>query len=104
MVILKAFHFTFLRFRLLEDLAAEQGVMPQIKTIEGLVSAMESVVGEAPAFFFGGWVVSKIGHGHAMTLVFAAMGIRYVSKLADPRGFRTVVSDLCWRLRTTDTM
>lgn len=64
---------------MLEDLATEQGpeVTANIKTIEGLVAGFETFIGETPAFFFGGWIVNKIGHGHSMTLIFTAIGLRY---------------------------
>jgi len=60
----------------LEDLAAEQGMMSQIKTLEGIIAGVQTFLGETPAFFFAGYIVDKIGHGHAMSFIFTAIGIR----------------------------
>lgn len=66
-------------FRYLEDLATAAGpsVFGSIKTIEGLVGVIQCFLGEAPSFFFGGWIINKIGHAHSISLVFAAIGLRY---------------------------
>lgn len=48
-----------------------------IKTLEGVVTGVQCFLGETPAFFFAGWIINKIGHGHSMSLIFATIGLRY---------------------------
>lgn len=63
----------------MEDLAKAQGpdTVANIKTIEGLTNGMQTFLGETPAFFFSGWVITKLGHGHTMSVVLFFIGLRF---------------------------
>ncbi|CAG9819274.1 unnamed protein product [Phaedon cochleariae] len=75
-------------FWLIEDLAAQGGCESQayVKTLEGLVQAIQSLAGEAPFFFLSGRIMNKIGHENTMSLVLLAIGIRFIlySVIANP--------------------
>ncbi|KAG5895122.1 hypothetical protein JTB14_008559 [Gonioctena quinquepunctata] len=66
-------------FWLIEDLAAEQGCGTQnyVKTLEGIVQAIQCLAGEAPFFFLSGRIIKKLGHVHTMSLVLFAIGVRF---------------------------
>lgn len=51
----------------------------------GYASAVQCV-GELPFFFFSGWLISKIGHSHILTISLASFGIRFIaySQLSNP--------------------
>lgn len=73
----------------LEDLAAQQDdcdSMLSMKTLQGLVSGIQCFGGELPFFFLSGWILKKIGHIHAMSLVLLGFGVRFLlySVLVDP--------------------
>lgn len=57
-----------------------------IKTLEGIVMAIQCLGGELPLFFLSGWIVRKIGHVNCMTFILLAMGLRFIlySLLSDP--------------------
>lgn len=38
-------------------------------TLQGLLTLVQCFIGEVPFFFFSGWLLQKIGHVHAMSLV-----------------------------------
>lgn len=79
MGLLTALMWNFL-FWLLEDLAAQQGcdMMSWIKTIEGLVMGIQCLGGELPFFFLSSFILRKIGHINAMSLVLFVSGIRFI--------------------------
>lgn len=63
----------------LEDLASKQDncdVINNIKTIEGLVMAVQCFLGEIPFFFLSGIILKKLGHVNTMTLVLFGFGVR----------------------------
>ncbi|PSN34536.1 hypothetical protein C0J52_19087 [Blattella germanica] len=72
----------------LEDLATVEScdMLHWIKTIEGLVMAVQCFGGELPFLFLSGRILKKIGHVNAMSLVLFAFGLRFViySVLKDP--------------------
>ncbi|KAJ3662792.1 hypothetical protein Zmor_007119 [Zophobas morio] len=78
-------------FFLIEDLAKNQGCDSQtwIKTLEGIVMAIETLAGELPFFFWSGRILKRIGHINAMSLVLLVIGIRYIlySVIPDPWWF-----------------
>ncbi|XP_028134563.1 major facilitator superfamily domain-containing protein 6 [Diabrotica virgifera virgifera] len=68
------------QFWLVEDLAKNQGCtgMVYVKTLEGLLQGVQTVLGEAPFFFFSGVIIKKLGHVNTMSLVLFAVGIRFL--------------------------
>lgn len=73
----------------LEDLASLQegcGHTTWIKTLQGIVMSIQCFGGELPLFFLSGWILRKIGHVHAMSLVLLGFGVRFLlySLLVDP--------------------
>lgn len=63
----------------LEDLAdREEGCDHQsrMKTLQGLAMGIQCFGGELPFFFISGWLLNKIGHINAMTLVLFTFGVR----------------------------
>ncbi|XP_065076312.1 major facilitator superfamily domain-containing protein 6 [Ochlerotatus camptorhynchus] len=73
----------------LEDLASLQegcGHTTWIKTLQGIVMSIQCFGGELPFFFLSGWILKKIGHIHAMSVVLLGFGVRFVlySLLVDP--------------------
>lgn len=57
-----------------------------IKTLEGIVMSIQCFGGELPFFFLSGWILRKIGHINAMSLVLLGFGVRFLlySLLVDP--------------------
>lgn len=47
-----------------------------MKTLQGLAMGIQCFGGELPFFFLSGWLLKKIGHINAMTLVLFTFGIR----------------------------
>ncbi|XP_037908689.1 major facilitator superfamily domain-containing protein 6 isoform X2 [Hermetia illucens] len=73
----------------LEDLSDMEGNCDSqnwMKTLQGIAMAIQCFGGEIPFFFLSGWILKKIGHINAMTLVLAAFGVRFIlySLLANP--------------------
>ncbi|XP_063697661.1 major facilitator superfamily domain-containing protein 6-A [Culicoides brevitarsis] len=72
----------------LEDLGRAQGCdyMDYMKTLQGIIMAIQCFGGELPFFILSGWILRKIGHIHTMTLVLCAFGIRFLlySLLVNP--------------------
>ncbi|XP_053683703.1 major facilitator superfamily domain-containing protein 6 [Sabethes cyaneus] len=73
----------------LEDLASLQEGCDHtawIKTLEGIVMSIQCFGGELPFFFLSGWILKKIGHVHAMSLVLLGFGARFLlySLLVNP--------------------
>ncbi|XP_052752623.1 major facilitator superfamily domain-containing protein 6-like isoform X2 [Galleria mellonella] len=63
----------------LEDIAALScDGSDYIKTLEGLVSAIQSFGGEIPFLFVSGYVLRKVGHINMMSLVLFAFGVRFL--------------------------
>uniref|UniRef100_A0A1B6D4I8 Major facilitator superfamily associated domain-containing protein n=1 Tax=Clastoptera arizonana TaxID=38151 RepID=A0A1B6D4I8_9HEMI len=75
-------------FIFLEELSKGSGSETKdwIKTLEGLIMAVQCFGGELPFFFLSGWILKKIGHLNAMSLVLFIFGIRFLlySMLTDP--------------------
>ncbi|XP_073973876.1 sugar baby transporter isoform X3 [Rhodnius prolixus] len=75
-------------FWYLEDLATAHGCETKawIKTLEGLAMGIQCFGGELPFFFLSGWILKKIGHINAMTLVLFVLGVRFLlySVLTNP--------------------
>ncbi|PNF40182.1 hypothetical protein B7P43_G08260 [Cryptotermes secundus] len=63
-------------FWYLEDLAQVTGDMDNIKLLEGITVAVETLVGEVIFFMLSGKILKKIGYGHSLTLCFLAYSIR----------------------------
>lgn len=64
----------------LEDLAAaDEGCdySSWIKSLQGLTSAVQCFGGDLPFFFLSGWILKKIGHINAMSLVLAGFALRF---------------------------
>lgn len=76
-------------FFLIEDLAHACSARTWVKTLEGLVMAIQTLVGEMPFFFWSGKILKRIGHINAMTLVLMVIGVRYIlySVITDPWWF-----------------
>lgn len=49
-----------------------------MKTLEGLVMAIQCFGGELPFFFMSGWILKRIGHVNAMSLVLFGFGVRFI--------------------------
>ncbi|RVE46702.1 hypothetical protein evm_008665 [Chilo suppressalis] len=63
----------------LEDIAAATcDGSEYIKTLQGLVSAIQTFGGEIPFLFVSGYILRKVGHVNMMTLVLFAFGVRFV--------------------------
>ncbi|KAH8300485.1 hypothetical protein KR018_008665 [Drosophila ironensis] len=74
-------------FIYLEELAkAYEGGASSIKTLEGLVMGIQCFGGELPFFFLSGWILKRIGHINAMSLVLFGFGVRFIlySMLENP--------------------
>lgn len=69
----------FLFWHLEELAAADDGCdySTWIKTLQGLTSAVQCFAGDLPFFFLSGWILDKIGHIHAMSLILAGFGVRF---------------------------
>lgn len=67
-------------FWLIEDLAKAQGCdsVSLVKTLQGIVMAIQCLGGELPFFFLSGWILKKIGHVQTMSLVLLVLGIRLI--------------------------
>uniref|UniRef100_A0A1L8DEU6 Putative transporter n=2 Tax=Nyssomyia neivai TaxID=330878 RepID=A0A1L8DEU6_9DIPT len=72
----------------LEDLASDHdgNSIEWIKTLQGLAMGIQCFGGELPFFFLSGWILNKIGHIHAMSLVLLGFGVRFLlySALTNP--------------------
>lgn len=73
----------------LEDLAAADSgcdYSSWIKSLQGVTSAVQCFAGDLPFFFLSGWILKKIGHIHAMSLVLAGFALRFFlySVLSNP--------------------
>uniref|UniRef100_A0A1I8PHP6 Major facilitator superfamily associated domain-containing protein n=1 Tax=Stomoxys calcitrans TaxID=35570 RepID=A0A1I8PHP6_STOCA len=57
-----------------------------MKTLQGFVMTIQCFCGELPFFFFSGWILKKIGHINAMSVVLFGFGVRFIlySMLQDP--------------------
>lgn len=49
-----------------------------IKTLQGLVSAIQTFGGEIPFLFVSGHILKKLGHANIMSLVLFAFGVRFI--------------------------
>ncbi|XP_052843868.1 major facilitator superfamily domain-containing protein 6-B isoform X1 [Drosophila gunungcola] len=65
---------------------AFEGCDSSIKTLEGLVMGIQCFGGELPFFFLSGWILKKIGHINAMSMVLFGFGVRFIlySMLQNP--------------------
>lgn len=74
----------------LENLADESidecGSSEHMKTLQGLAMGIQCFGGELPFLFLSGWLLKKIGHIHAMSLVLLGFSVRFFfySLLRDP--------------------
>jgi MFS family permease len=48
-----------------------------LKTLQGLVMGIQCFGGELPFFFLSGWILKKIGHVNAMSLVLLGFSVRF---------------------------
>ncbi|XP_060652575.1 major facilitator superfamily domain-containing protein 6-A isoform X1 [Drosophila nasuta] len=73
-------------FIYLEELAKPFDEGNYIKTLEGLVMGIQCFGGELPLFFLSGWILKRIGHVNAMSLVLFGFGVRFIlySMLQNP--------------------
>ncbi|XP_052752558.1 major facilitator superfamily domain-containing protein 6-like [Galleria mellonella] len=66
-------------FWYLEDIAALTcDGSERIKTLQGLVNAIQTFGGEIPFLFVSGYILRKVGHVKMMSLVLFAFGIRFL--------------------------
>ncbi|KAG6461305.1 hypothetical protein O3G_MSEX012545 [Manduca sexta] len=66
-------------FWLLEDVSASNCTGSEyIKTLQGLVSAIQTFFGEIPFLFVSGYILKKIGHTHMMNIVLFTFGVRFL--------------------------
>ncbi|XP_039287411.1 major facilitator superfamily domain-containing protein 6 [Nilaparvata lugens] len=70
----------------LETLAKGNNDVIWMKTLQGAIMAVQCFGGELPFFFISSWMLKKIGHVNAMSLVLFAFGVRFLlySILVDP--------------------
>ncbi|XP_036326884.1 major facilitator superfamily domain-containing protein 6-like protein A isoform X2 [Rhagoletis pomonella] len=63
-----------------------EGCQNSMKTLEGIAMGIQCFGGELPFFFLSGWILRKIGHVNAMSLVLFAFGVRFIlySVLVNP--------------------
>ncbi|RZF36309.1 hypothetical protein LSTR_LSTR014573 [Laodelphax striatellus] len=61
----------------LETLAKGNDVV-WLKTLQGAIMAVQCFGGELPFFFISSWMLKKIGHVNAMSLVLFAFGVRFL--------------------------
>lgn len=63
-----------------EDLASQYGcdMTSKTKTIEGAIMAVQTLGGELPFFFLSGYILNRIGHVNAMSLVVLVCGVRFL--------------------------
>ncbi|KAL7734867.1 hypothetical protein ACLKA6_011145 [Drosophila palustris] len=73
-------------FIYLEELAKPFDGGQHIKTLEGLVMGIQCFGGELPLFFLSGWILKRMGHVNAMSLVLFGFGVRFIlySMLQNP--------------------
>ncbi|XP_013146484.1 PREDICTED: major facilitator superfamily domain-containing protein 6-A [Papilio polytes] len=64
-------------FWLLEDIYGCDN-SDYVKTLQGLVSAIQTFGGEIPFMFASGYILKKLGHVNMMSLVLFAFGVRFV--------------------------
>lgn len=57
-----------------------------MKTLQGLITSVQSFGGELPFFFISGWFIRKVGYVNSMTIVLFTFGARLVlySVLTNP--------------------
>uniref|UniRef100_A0A170ZKW0 Major facilitator superfamily domain-containing protein 6 n=1 Tax=Triatoma infestans TaxID=30076 RepID=A0A170ZKW0_TRIIF len=60
----------------MEDLAKATGFSSNIKLLEGLTVAVETLCGEVIMFSLSGKILSKIGYGHCLSMCFAFYALR----------------------------
>ncbi|GLH09402.1 Uncharacterized protein GBIM_14482 [Gryllus bimaculatus] len=79
-------------FWYLENLAQLTGDMDNIKFLEGLIIAAETLVGEVIFFMLSGKILKLIGYGHSLTLCFIAYAVRLglISVISNPWWFLAV--------------
>lgn len=74
-------------FWYIEDVAnLECNGTDYVKTLQGLVSAIQTFGGEVPFMFLSGFLLNKFGHHHVMSTVLLGFGIRFIlySHLVNP--------------------
>lgn len=82
---------------LLEDLASAKGCdfFSWIKTLQGLIQAVQCLLGELPFFYLSGWIFNVIGHVWSMTVILLVISFRFTlySIITNPWWFLPV--ELC---------
>lgn len=65
---------------LLEDLAHgySKNADEWITSLEGIAMATQCLLGELPFFFLSSWILKRIGHVNAMSLILAVLGVRFI--------------------------
>ncbi|CAH1397868.1 unnamed protein product [Nezara viridula] len=61
----------------LEDLAKEMGQLENMKLLQGLTVAAETLIGEVVSFYLSGKILRKLGYGHCLSLCFVFYAIRF---------------------------
>ncbi|XP_063373911.1 major facilitator superfamily domain-containing protein 6 [Cydia amplana] len=63
----------------LEDISKQNGGGSEYdKTLQGLVSAIQTFGGEIPFMFVSGFILKRLGHINMMTIVLFAFGVRFI--------------------------
>ncbi|XP_076272004.1 sugar baby transporter [Rhynchophorus ferrugineus] len=62
---------------LVEDRAKSQN-LSNVKTLQGVIMGVQCLGGELPFFFLSGKILKKIGHVSSMSVVLAALGVRFI--------------------------
>lgn len=70
-------NFLFWHLEVLGDKGGCNG-MEWMKTLEGIVMGIQCFGGELPFFWLSGYILKRIGHINAMTLVLAAFAVRFM--------------------------
>lgn len=60
------------------EIDTDGSVMDHGKTLQGLVSVVQTFGGEIPLFYLSGSILQRIGHVHATSLVLGAYGVRFL--------------------------
>lgn len=79
-------NFLFWHLEELADATENCAESDWMKTLQGLAMGIQCFGGELPFFFLSGWLLKRIGHIHAMSLVLLCFGIRFMlySVLTNP--------------------
>ncbi|CAG5076595.1 Similar to Mfsd6: Major facilitator superfamily domain-containing protein 6 (Mus musculus) [Cotesia congregata] len=81
-------------FWYIEDLAKQTDFLSQIKLIEGLVVAAQTLGGEVLVFSLSGKILKKFGYGYTMTFCFVCYSIRLLLISLSPNPWWIVLIEL----------